>query len=182
MQDWTDLYLELAEVINEKVPAIRWIDLWHNQVNFLSEEHPFPSPAFFMSFRILTAEDLGEKKQKVTFQVDTYIFYETFADTYRGSVNQGTAVEFLKLISATFAELHGTSGENYSEMRRIGFDAVDTGGAGNLYRQSYIATLIDYSAAKKYVDTEVQGLEIEKGEAVAPPNNDDDDDMFIIPG
>lgn len=163
-QNWVDLYLELAEIIAEKMPDIRWIDLWHNQVNFLSEEHPFPSPALFLGFRILSTEDQGQKTQKVRFQVDTYLFFETFADSYRGSVNQGTAVEFLKMIADTHAVLHGTSGLNYSEMRRIGFMPVDTGGAGNLYQQTFEATLMDSSAQKEYINGTVEDIEVERGE------------------
>lgn len=177
-QNFVNLYLELAELISQSVPEIRYIDLWGDQVNFLSEEHPFPSPALFLSFRILNTADQGLKVQKVRFQIDTYIFYETFADTARGAVNQGTAVAFLKLITDTYAVLHGTSGENYSDMRRIGFAPVSTGGSGNLYQQTYEATLIDSSAQKLYLDSTIDDLEVEKG---GIPPKEIEDGGFIIP-
>jgi len=60
MQNWKDLYIELADKINQ-IEAVRWIDLWHNQVNFLEEEHPFPTPAVFLSFRGRNFEDIGLK-------------------------------------------------------------------------------------------------------------------------
>ena len=50
MENWTNLYRELARIIQEKIPQIYWIDLWHNQVNFLQDEHPFQTPAIFLSF------------------------------------------------------------------------------------------------------------------------------------
>lgn len=163
MQNWKDLYTELADFLKKEVAAIKYIDLWHNQVNFLSEEHPFPTPAVFLNFRIINTQDLGEKVQNVKLQVDTFIFYETFADTYQDSWNQSSAFEFLDLLNDSYATLHGTSGKNYSNMRRIGFAPVDTGGAGNLYIQSYECTLIDYAAMKTYNDSTIADLDVEQG-------------------
>ena len=62
---WTDCYKELVEIIRNKdgflasipdeyselrermenTPEIEHIDMWHEQVSFLDEEHPFSSPA-----------------------------------------------------------------------------------------------------------------------------------------
>ncbi|WP_216647387.1 hypothetical protein [Chitinophaga sp. SYP-B3965] len=168
MQNWTDLYLELSELVAEKVPAIRWVDLWHNQISFLSDEHPFPAPAVFFGFRILETEDIGENVQDVKLQIDCYVYHETMADTYRGAWNQESALSFLGLINDTYAALHGTTGENYSKMRRIGFGAVDTGGAGNLYQQSFICYLRDYSAAKVYVEGKVNDIAVVKDNCSEP--------------
>lgn len=152
MQNWKDLYLEHAQLISTKLPEIEWFDLWHNQVNFLTEEHPFTTPAVFASYRTTNTDDLGEKVQKVNLQVDFYLYYETFADTFNGASNQESALEFIDLMDKLNAVFHGTSGTNYSEMRRINFAPVDTGNAGNLYRISYSCILIDYSAKKECVE------------------------------
>lgn len=154
MQNWIDLYLEHANTLTEKIPKIKWVDLWHNQVNFLAEEHPFDTPAVFLSYRSLNTEDIGEKVQKLKLQVDFYLYYETFADTYKGAHNQDSALEFIDLMNVINEVFHGTSGLNYSEMRRIGFAPIDTGSAGNLYRISYSCILIDYSAKKDYKKTQ----------------------------
>lgn len=161
MQNWKDLYLEHAEMITNTIDSNRWVDLWHNQVNFLETEHPFPTPATFLSYRTLTTEDIGQKAQNVKVQVDVYLFYETFADTYKDAFNQETALEFIDIMDAINALFHGTSGKNYSAMRRLGFAPIDTGNAGNLYRISYECTLIDYSAKKTYEDQEIEEITIE---------------------
>lgn len=160
MQNWKDLYLELSETISAKIPAIRWVDLWHNQVNFLSEEHPFPTPALFLGFRILGTTDSGTRVQQVRLQIDCFLFYETFSDTYRGSSNQESALGFLELLNDVFAVLHGSDGQNYSQMRRTGFAPVDTGGAGNLYQLSFECVLMDYAAQVQYTDGAVEGVEV----------------------
>lgn len=96
MENWTNLYKELTEILQDKMPEILWIDLWHNQVNFLQDEHSFRTPAVFLSFRTLGTQDLGMLQQEINLQVDFYLFYETFADTYNGAFNQESALKFLR--------------------------------------------------------------------------------------
>ena len=171
MENWQDLYTELAGKIQEKIPQINWIDLWSNQVNFLESEHPFRTPAVFLSFRTINTSDLGEKQQEVNLQVDFFLFFETFLDTYTGAYNQQSALEFLQLMDALHGNFHGTAGENYTAMRRIGFNAEDTGGSGNLYRITFSCILQDTSAMKYYDEVEDLDFEIPK----------DQEDDFIIP-
>lgn len=157
LQNWKDLYSELCNAV-ENVDGIRWQDLWHNQVSFLETEHPFPTPAVFYGFRSRNIEDQGLNTQKVELQIDVYLFYETFADTYDGSSNQSDAFVFLGLLNDINAVLHGSEGSNYSSMRRISFNPVDTGGVGNLYLQTYSAILIDYSAQRAIADVPANPL------------------------
>ena len=164
MQQWTDLYLELSNKINDNLHEIRWIDLWHNQVNFLETEHPFPTPAVFLAFRSKNIDDIGNNVQTLTIQIDVYLYFETFSDTYLGSHNQQSALDFLNHLTDIYSLLHGTSGENYSEMRRTDIHPVDTGNAGNLYRQVFECVLQDYAATKDYVDGSASDLIIESKE------------------
>ena len=150
MEHWQDLYIELAERISEKLPEIQWIDLWHNQVGFLADEHPFGTPAVFIGFRSAQINDIGELS----------LYYETFLDTFKGAYNQEGALEFTKSLDALFGNFHGTSGRNYSSMRRIAFAPVDTGTAGNLYQVTFECKLNDSSAMKYYEPTQVH-LQVE---------------------
>lgn len=161
MQNWKDLYKEHATAITDNILDIRWVDLWHNQVNFLTEEHPFPTPAIFLSYRTINTQDVGNKVQKVNLQVDFYLYYETFADTYKDAFNQDSALDFIDLMDKINALFHGAEGENFSSMRRQSFEPVDTGNAGNLYRMSYECTLMDYSALKAFADHEINEISIE---------------------
>ena len=175
LQGWDKLYQELAKKVNDTISSINWIDLWHNQVGFLVEEHPFPTPALFFAFRILNVEDLSEHTQNLTLQIDMYYFYETFLDTYQDAYNQNDALDYLDNLTALHKVFHASSGVNYSEMRRIGLAAVDTGSAGNLYRQTFTCTALDTSAFKAF-DVVVPGtIEYKKG--AAPENKP----SFIIP-
>ena len=170
MQNWKELYKELADKLSV-IDTVRWIDLWNSQVYNLENEHPFPAPAIFLAFRGTGADDMGLKVQKVNLQVDVFIFWETFLDTFKGAYNQTEALEYLDTIDQVNKLFHGSSGTNYSGMRRVSFSPVDTMGAGNLFNVTYSCTLIDYSAAAEIQEGSFGDLTVEKC------NND-----FIIPG
>jgi hypothetical protein len=161
MQNFKELYKELADLLTVKIPAIQWVDLWNSQVYNLDGEHPFPAPAVFLAFRSSRMDDAGVKLQKVLMQVDVFLFYETFLDTFKGAYNQVEALEFLDIMDSINKELHGGSGACYSNMKRVSFSPVDTGGAGNLYSITYTCELMDYSAVKEWEEGEFNGLDIE---------------------
>jgi len=178
MQNWKDLYKELSTTIQNNLTEIKWVDLWHNQVSFLESEHPFPTPAIFLGFRIQDAQDTGNKTQTVNLQLDCYVYYETFADTYSGSWNQDSALAFIGILNDLYALLHGSFGTNYSSMRRISMSPVDTGGAGNLYLVSFSCVLRDYAAQDDLIDIEVDDVIVEPGIA---PERIETDPIYVIP-
>ena len=116
---WTDCYKELVEIIRSKdgflasipdeyselrermenTPEIEHIDMWHEQVSFLDEEHPFSSPAVFIEFNTLGIEDEGLLVQRLHTQIDFRLFYETFSDTCEGAEMQEEALSFLDLLT-----------------------------------------------------------------------------------
>jgi hypothetical protein len=161
MKDLKNLYLEHETRISENIPDIKHVDLWSEQVSFMADEHPFKSPAVFFGYRILNAEDQGEKQQQLRLQVDVYLFYETFADTSKGSKKQQKALDFLDLLTKINACFHGTSGNYYGEMRRTGFNPVETGGAGILYVQRYELSMTDDSAAVLYDNMQFEQMNME---------------------
>ena len=171
LQNWKDLYLEIAQKLLNGVPGLQWVDLWHNQVNFLTDEHPFPVPAAFISFRMLSPEDKGDGIQDANVQVDIYYYFETFADTFTGSYNQSDALSYLSALTDIHKTLHGTDGNTYSSMQRLTMQPVDTGSAGNLYRVSFGCLITDISA-QNLRDQAIPGeLHITEGEK--PSGNDE---------
>lgn len=127
---WTDCYKELVEIIRSKdgflasipdeyselrermenTPEIEHIDMWHEQVSFLDEEHPFSSPAVFIEFNTLGIEDEGLLVQRLHTQIDFRLFYETFSDTCEGAEMQEEALSFLDLLTLLGMMLHGNRG------------------------------------------------------------------------
>lgn len=173
MENWPDLYVEISEKLTSNISEILWVDLWHNQVNFLTSEHSFRTPAVFLRFRTLGTEDLGDKQQKVNLQIDFYLYYETFLDTFQGAYNQSGALEFLKTMEKIHGVFHGTAGDNYSAMRRVGYNDEETGGSGNLYKITFTCLSIDTSAAKYYEESDPVDFSLSKTNS---------EDEYIIPG
>ncbi len=161
MEYWNEVYKEIAEKIKVNMPMIQWVDLWHEQVGFLTEELPFPTPAVFIGFNLQGADDTGELVQQCSTQVDMYLFFETFSDTYLGSYNQGRALDFLTELTKLHALFHGKHGKTYSPMRRIGMSREDSGGAGNLYRISFECLVTDYSAQELFIEVQNPDAELE---------------------
>lgn len=160
MGTWKNIYKELGDKLSA-IEGINWVDLWNSQVYNLEGEHPFPAPAIFLAFRSNAMKDNGTKIQEVNLQVDVFLFYETFLDTFRGAYNQDAALEFLDHIDKINALLHGSDGTNYKSMRRISFSPVDTGGAGNLYSITYECLLVDYTAQQEWGEGSFAELQID---------------------
>lgn len=180
MQYWKEVYIELAEKINRNLPAIEWCDLWHDQVSYLSAELPFSSPAVFIGFSTITIEDRGERTQVCDTQIDFYLFHETFSDTYHGSYNQDSALEYLDILTMLYALFHGKKGKTYNEMRRVDMRREESGGAGNLYRISFQCLITDYSAQKLFNETENPDAEIELIKSNIPRYNESDTNCFDL--
>jgi hypothetical protein len=161
MENLKELYLEHEKRITDNIAEIKHVDLWSEQVGFLAEEQPFRSPAVFFSYRILETDDQGEKIQQLRLQVEIYLFYETFSETKRGSKRQGKALAFLDLLTRINACYHGSHGQYFSEMRRTGFNPVETGTANLLYVQRYECSVNDASAQAIFENLKFDNMKVE---------------------
>ena len=152
------------------LPAIEHVDLWHDQVNYLSEEHPFPTPAVFFGFQTLNVNDNGELMQTTDLQVDIYVFWETFADTYNDAVMKEEALMYLDLLLMVGLMFHGRSGEHFHQMRRSGTYRQESGGSGNLYRLQFQTNITEFSGLNlhTYVKDESKEVEVVWGDRVNP--------------
>ena len=180
MEAWTDLYKEIAERIEAKIPEIVWVDLWHEQVSYLTEELPFPVPAAFIGFSTARIDDIGLLEQECDLQIDIYLFFETFSDTYQGSYNQDSALNFLYLLTKLHTCFHGVSGANYQTMRRVDMRREDSGGAGNLYRISFNCNVIDASAQREFNENSVNEITVIQ-ENIVRPGSTDEGPLFFLP-
>lgn len=143
------------------LPAIEHVDLWHDQVDYLSEEHPFPTPAVFFGFTTLNVADNGELMQTTDLQVDIYVFWETFSDTYEGAVMKEEALMYLDLLLMVGLMFHGRSGEHFHQMRRSGTYRQESGGSGNLYRLQFQTNITEFSGLNLHTYVKDEGKDVE---------------------
>lgn len=147
---YKDIYQEVAQIINEKMPEIKWVDLWANQTDYFDEELPFTLPAIFIEFNAYDISDKGKLAQIIELEIIFHIAYETMAESYQGSYNQDSALQILESLIKLHQTFHGESGENFSRMRRS--DAKQEINGGNIlqYAITYTTVISDQSASKEF--------------------------------
>ena len=197
---WTDCYKELVEIIRSKdeflasipdeyselrermenTPGIEHIDMWHEQVSFLDEEHPFSSPAVFIEFNTLGIEDEGLLVQRLHTQIDFRLFYETFSDTYEGAAMQEEALSFLDLLTLLGMMLHGKSGKNFGTLRRTHVGREESGGAGNLYRISFECEIMDYTTMELASHADMKDREMKISNGDLPEKTEDEEPLYRL--
>ena len=160
-----DLSPELASELAD-VPDVRYIDLWHEQIDNLEGEHLFPTPAVFIGFNTLDISDID-------LQIDLYVFWESFSDTYNEAIMQEDALNYLNLLTVLGMMLHGKSGTHFGTLRRTHVGRVDSGGAGNLYRISFECKIRDYTTMEQSSQVDMKNKEISVSAGSIPEMIDD---------
>lgn len=172
MEFWEGLYIELAQKIQAAMPEILWVDMWHNQTDFLDEnlELPFPMPAVFIDFDADEISTLPGGVQDIEGTITFYLAVDCLADTYQGSVNQESALEFTRLMGKLHKAMQGSEGEHYSDLNRTGFVSVESGGNPIVKGQSFYVLIRDYSAVKEPGASVVDPkLDVQNGQKPARP-------------
>ncbi len=146
-----EIYIELCEVITEKMPQIKWIDLWTNQTDYLEQEIPFPTPAIFIEFNANSFSNVGRFCQDIDLAITFHIVVENNAETFYGSYNQQSALTVLDYINDLQKNLHACSGQNYSKLSRsalqqLSFDNIQH------FSITYNSIVRDYSAEPNYIN------------------------------
>jgi hypothetical protein len=160
MENWKEVYLQIAERINSGLPEIAWVDLWHEQVPNTDDEYGFPSPAVFVAFRSTKISDRTNLVQEVELQVDLYLFQETTAKSQQGSSNQAEALGYLDTLTKLNKFFHGYTTETFSTMRKIDISCIDSSMSRYLYRISFSCMLEDTSAMPTYAERTYDEIEI----------------------
>jgi len=197
---WSNIYKEISErIMNMRlllenledlspelvaelaaVPDVEYIDLWHEQTDHLDEEHPFPTPAVFIAFNTLDTEDNGVLVQDMKLQLDLYVFWETFSDTYDGAVMQEEALNYLNLLTVLNVLFHGYTSDNFSTLRKTGFQRMDSGGAGNLYRVSFECPVRDYSAQELHGIADMADRDITVSDGPIPERMENGENLYEL--
>lgn len=179
LENLEDLSPELAAEL-AAVPDVEYIDLWHEQIDHLDEEHPFPTPAVFVAFNTLDTEDNGVLVQDMKLQLDLYVFWETFSDTYDGAVMQEEALNYLNLLTVLNVLFHGYTSDNFSTLRKTGFQRMDSGGAGNLYRVSFECPVRDYSAQELHGIADMADRDITVSDGPIPERMENGENLYEL--
>lgn len=168
-QDWIEAYLELCAVIRSKVPEIKHIDLWYDQLNYEAEEYPYPEECLFLEFTTVGIDTIGLNVQDMMTQIKFIYAFDTLSDTYDRSVNQAVALSFGKTMRKLHKTLQGLSGSNFSSLNRVGFGKELAPESCIAYGQTYATIIRDYSAMEETETVQLQNMKVKVNNGVPVP-------------
>lgn len=169
-QDWVEAYSEIGEAILNKetgVPEVTHVDFWHEQVDFLPEEYPWPPGSLFIEFNI-GAESTSQKVQDLNCEISFYYALDTLAESYINSPTKEIALAFGLHLRKIHKFLHGRSGVNFGELNRIAIRRVPAPQYLIVYKQVYTCIIRDESAMDELGEAVVTKVNVEKHIATQP--------------
>ncbi|MBL7902936.1 MAG: hypothetical protein JNK73_13145 [Bacteroidia bacterium] len=144
-QDWIEAYKEIGKLM-EAIPEVKHVDLWHEQIDFLPEEYPWPPGSVFIEVNVSDTSSTGLKVQDLNAEVTVFFVLDTLADTYMKSATQDIAFEFGQVLKKIHKALHGNSGKNFSAMNRRGIFRQPAPQYLMAYKQVFNCIIRDMSA------------------------------------
>jgi hypothetical protein len=180
-QDWIGSYKELgAAILDPKtgIKAVKHVDLWHEQVDYLPEEYPWPSDSVFLEYNIDTIETTGLKVQDLMTEISVYYCLDTLADSYVNSPTMDIALEFGKRLREVHKFLQGKSGVHFGKLDRVGIRRVPAPQYLLVYKQVYRCVIRDESAMDELEDRLIKKSKVIKRES--PPEGGSDQPLYTV--
>jgi hypothetical protein len=120
-----DIYKKISEVLLEidGGTAVRWVDLWNRNVEFMSEEEAWPMPAVFIEFMPITWHELkGGEEYRCEGQLRLHIVTQWNGSASSASALQDKALEVLDLSEKIQTALHWLNGDEWGALELIESD------------------------------------------------------------
>jgi len=172
-QNWGEAYKELSQLIIDPtgpLSEIKHVDLFFEQINNQDEEYPFPEHSVFIDFNADKIETTGKNVQDMNMIVTFYHAFDTLSDSFEGSDNQTTALEFINVNRKIHKLLQGKHGVHFSKLDRVAFGRYRTDSRGVIcYFQSYACIIRDYAPYEETQSVQIGGVSLNNNPA--PPQN-----------
>lgn len=88
----SELYKALFERITEKVPAVKYVDLWNHNVEFIEQETAWPCPAVFIEFGEIQWQDFIGAGRRGRGTISLHIVTEWAEGQYDAAFSVGREV------------------------------------------------------------------------------------------
>lgn len=136
---------EIGTYLKSQVPKLEFFDKYRGQLD-TPGIFTFPRPAVFMSFGRFEWETGINGTQRGTGVLRFRIAVENYADSYEGSINQDTALEFFDFNEKIHEALQGLSGTYFEALKRVSDEDDEDHGNVIVTIMEYQTTMIDNSA------------------------------------
>ena len=133
------------EVTGSRLP---WAELNRGQIQHLTKELGIPLPAVLISFPEINYSQLGAGLTEGDVIVRITSLFESFADSYFGSVNQDIALQYLEFNDLLFQTLEGLKGATFSNLTRTNETEDDDYDFLIITNTDYTCTLLETGGVK----------------------------------
>lgn len=163
---------------NEPLPDLKWYDKQMGQFENPEQSFALPLPTILLEFGQFAWSTTGQNNQKGEGSIRVYIYFENYANSFTGSLNQDLALQFFEFTEAVHRVLQGYGiVETMSPLVRIG-DAED------IAQDMIITSVMDYSCTiydnatdrtRNFTDVDpdltVEYMKVSSRPAVVPPTD-----------
>lgn len=117
--------MSLRKIIHDAIAtkinatAVQWVDVWKAQVGSKDAkelQYPFPFPASFISIKRITWEDMTGDAKEGTVEIDVYLFFEKFGDTFEGATDKDDSFADIDLVETIADDLHWIEDSPFKEL------------------------------------------------------------------
>ncbi|HRY33412.1 MAG TPA: hypothetical protein P5531_10640 [Bacteroidales bacterium] len=162
-QDWVAAYIEIAGLIIENIPEIKFVDLWAQQVDSPENEYPFPVPAAFIEVNSDKIDDLAVNAQAMNMEIRIYLLFIPSEASHEGATGHVDISKFGEILRKIYRLLQGKAGDNFGQCTRIALTREQAPPYEWLYSQTFTTMILDYSAQKAYEEGELEEVQPEEG-------------------
>lgn len=146
MRQFTTAYQHLVTHLDQRIPALRWQDLWWGQTDFPEEAVAFDYPAVFYELAA-TSQNAGLGTQETSLTLNLYIATTQMAATSEGGQEQ-YSLDFLELLSEIYERLHGHTIPDLGSLSHLGTSRYNAGTNILVYRQAYQLFFLNDDASR----------------------------------
>jgi|GEM_PF-2097839 len=120
------------------LPGLRWFDKQMGQFDNPEMFYAIPLPGVLMEFGQFQWVTIGQNQQRGNGIIRFYIYFENYADSFNGSINQEMALRFFEFTEQVHLALQGFALPYMTPLERTG-DNEDTA------QDMIITSMIEYS-------------------------------------
>lgn len=108
------IFTAIAQRLADRIPEIRFIDLWNNNITTLNGGATWPLPAVFVEFETIEWRQQNNAARRGDVAVRLHIITRAIATHGHNDTKQSEALAFLDLIDSINAAMQGLRGENFA--------------------------------------------------------------------
>jgi hypothetical protein len=120
------------------LPGLAWVDKQMGQMNHPELSQLVPLPAILIGFRKTTWNSESRRVQKGDSVLTFWVYFENYADSFTGSINQDIALRFFEFNEQVHLALQGYDGDLFTRLDRISDEEDEE-------QDMIIGTLFEYS-------------------------------------